>query len=146
MKYLLYTVVVAVSVFGLTSEPQVSSQEGHSKEDKTKILEECLTPDRPKPHVEGNMKRNAVLCGKAISLPKPSYPEEAKSQKITGFVSVEIVIDEKGSVIWAKAVEGHHLLKSAAVKAACLARYFPTEISGRPIKTRGVIGYRFVGD
>jgi TonB family protein len=146
MKYLVYAAVIAVCVFGIALGAQVSSQEGHSKEEQARILEECLIPDRPKPQIEGNIKRNAVLCGKATSLPKPSYPDEAKAQKITGTVSVEIIIDEKGSVIWANAVEGHALLRTAAVKAACQARYSPTKISGRPIKVRGEIGYRFVSE
>ncbi len=146
MKYLIHIVAVAISVFGFAAEPQIKSQAEQSKEEQAKVLEDCITPDRPKPFVEGNMKRNSVLCGKAISLPKPSYPEEAKAQKISGDVSVEIVIDERGTVVWAKALNGHPFLTTAAVKAACRARYSPTEVSGRPIKTHGVIGYKFVND
>ena len=50
--------------------------------------DECWTPGRPKPKVEIGLDGGPVLCGRAISLPKPSYPEEAKRQKISGAVRV----------------------------------------------------------
>lgn len=112
-----------------------------SDDPRAKKVEECNTPDRPKPEVTNKM--NMGLCGKAISLPKPDYPEEAKKQKVSGVVHIEIVIDEEGDPIWAKAVEGHPLLQEASVKAACQSRYSPHKISGEPIKVRTVITYNF---
>ena len=111
--------------------------------EERKSIEECTTPDRPKPEVEAG-KESPVLCGKAISLPKPAYPEEAKAQRIFGVVRINVVIDEKGKVIWARAVEGHPLLQGAALKAACQARYSPERISGRAIKVSTVISYNFL--
>lgn len=114
-------------------------------EERLKLLETCSTPDRPKPPVEMEMKAD-VLCGKAISLPKPPYPEEAKAKGISGIVRISVVTDEDGNVIWAKAVEGHPLLQPAALKAACQARYSPEKISNRPIKVNRVITYNFVNE
>lgn len=143
MKRFLNLALIAVVLLSLGAKPQ-TDQEAKLKEGRDKILETCLNPDSPRPIVEAKFQRNAVLCGKAISLPKPSYPKEAKVQEISGSVSVEVVIDEQGRVEWAKAVEGHPLLRTAAVEAACQARYSPTTVSGRMIKTQSVIGYMFV--
>ena len=90
------------------------------------------------------MNRIGQLCGKAISLPKPAYPEEAKKQKISGVVQIEIVTDEQGNVIWAKAIEGHPLLRANSLKAACQSRHSPYQISGQPVKASGVITYNFL--
>lgn len=87
--------------------------------------------------------RGGVLNSKATSLPDPAYPEVAKTARATGTVTVQVVIDEKGKVISARAVSGHPLLRQAAVDAARQARFSPTKLSGTPVKVSGVITYNF---
>src|SRR2546423_12896023 len=85
-----------------------------------------------------------VLNGKAIVLPKPDYPADAKSAGAAGSVAVQVTIDEMGSVIEAKALSGHPLLQQSAVNAALQARFSPTSLMGEPVKVTGVIVYNFV--
>lgn len=85
-----------------------------------------------------------VLNGKAITLPKPSYPAIAKSASASGLVVVEVTIDEMGDVIEARATRGHELLRAAAVDAARQAKFTPTKLSGQPVKVSGMITYNFV--
>jgi TonB family protein len=110
-------------------------------DERAKIAEECSMPDRARP--DAAIKR-PVLSGKAISYPKPSYPERARGTNASGTVIVDVVIDEWGRVIWAKAVSGHPLLQEVSVKAACRARYTPMKVSGRAVKVNSVITYNFV--
>jgi protein TonB len=84
------------------------------------------------------------LNGKAISLPKPTYPAIARSARAAGTVVVQVTIDETGKVISARAVSGHPLLQAAAVQAAYGARFSPTQLSGQPVKVTGTISYNFV--
>ncbi|MDT4954625.1 MAG: Ca-activated chloride channel [Acidobacteriota bacterium] len=84
-----------------------------------------------------------VLNGKAISLPKPLYPQGAKSMHVSGMVTVEVLLNEEGKVISARAVEGIISLRQAAVDAARLARFSPTMLSGQPVKVVGFINYKF---
>jgi TonB family protein len=84
-----------------------------------------------------------VLNGKALSLPKPVYPQVAKSSRASGLVVVEVVIDEAGKIISAKAVDGPTILRQAAVQAAQEARFSPTMLSGQPVKVTGQINYNF---
>ncbi len=86
----------------------------------------------------------SVLNGKAISLPKPDYPLEAKSAKAGGVVSVQVLIDEQGNVESANAVSGHELLFATSEKAARGAKFSPTLLEGVPVKVQGVIVYNFV--
>jgi VWFA-related protein/TonB family protein len=84
-----------------------------------------------------------VLNGRAVVLPAPAYPPSAKSQRAAGTVTVEVLLDEEGKVVEARAVEGHPALRQSAVEAARRARFSPTILSGRPVKVTGVITYRF---
>ena len=96
-------------------------------------------PTPPRAPISGG-----VLNGKAISLPKPQYPAIAKAAHAAGTVTVQVLIDENGSVVSAKAVSGHPLLQAVAVAAARQARFSPTKLSGQPVKVTGVIQYNFV--
>ncbi|MFL6468647.1 MAG: energy transducer TonB [Pyrinomonadaceae bacterium] len=100
-------------------------------------------PPPPKKEVPKQIS-GGVLNGKAISLPKPAYPPAAKAVRAAGSVSVQVLIDENGSVVSASAVSGHPLLRAAAVGAARGARFSPTKLSGQPVKVSGVITYNFV--
>jgi TonB family protein len=84
-----------------------------------------------------------VLNGKALALPKPVYPPQARAAHASGIVTVEVVIDEAGKVISTKAVDGPMILRQAAVVAAQGARFSPTLLSGQPVKVSGQINYNF---
>jgi len=97
------------------------------------------TPTPPRAPISGG-----VLNGKAINLPKPGYPPIARAAHAAGTVVVQVLIDENGNVVSAKAVSGHPLLQAVAVAAARQARFSPTKLSGQPVKVTGVIQYNFV--
>ena len=84
-----------------------------------------------------------VLNGTAVSLPSPGYPDTARKMRASGMVTVDVVIDEEGKVISAKASAGPTILREAAVTAAMRARFSPTTLSGQPVKVSGVINYKF---
>ena len=67
----------------------------------------------------------------------------AKNIRVQGRVSVQVLIDEQGRVMSAKAVDGHPLLVAAAQQAALQARFKPTLLSQVPVKVSGVITYDF---
>jgi len=85
-----------------------------------------------------------VLNGRAISLPRPSYPREARASGAGGVVVLQVTINEKGDVISAHAVQGHTLLRAAGESAAARAKFTPTLLCGQPVKVTGVITYNFV--
>jgi TonB family protein len=85
-----------------------------------------------------------TLNGKATSLPKPFYPEEAKRNKVEGQVTVRIVVDENGKVISAQAIDGPQPLRGPAEEAARQATFTPTTQNGITVKVTGVLTYNFV--
>lgn len=103
------------------------------------------TPPPAPVHVPPRIvKSSVVLNGKALVLPKPLYTALAKSAHAEGTVTVQVLIDEQGRVVSAKAVSGHPLLTLEAQKAAYLARFSPTMIDSSPVKVSGVITYNFI--
>ncbi len=76
--------------------------------------------------------------------PELVYPPAARAVQAAGLVSVDVVIDEDGKVIWAKVIEGHPLLHAAALRAACHTRFKPVvDCIKRRLKTNTVIYYNF---
>ena len=73
-----------------------------------------------------------------------AYPALARAAHFSGTVTVQVVIDEQGNVTAAHVVDGHPLLPSVSVAAACQARFSPTLLEGEPVKVTGVIKYNFI--
>lgn len=100
-------------------------------------------PQTPQTPQDPNQKRGPVNAGmlnaKAIYLPRPQAPADAH-----GIVLVQVLIDEQGGVIEAKAVSGPQNLHAAAVTAARLARFMPTVLAGQPVQVSGTLSYNFV--
>ncbi len=94
--------------------------------------------EKPRGPVSGG-----VVNGKASYLPKPPYPAAAVALNLQGKVDVQVMIDESGKVISAKAVSGHPFLKAAAERSAWQAKFEPTYLSKMPVKVTGVIVYNF---
>ena len=96
--------------------------------------------EKPKPAV----LPKKIINGDALSLPKPPYPPIAKQLGIQGTVNVQVLVDESGRVISAKAVAGNPALMRAAQQAALNARFSPTMIGDQAVKVSGIIIYNFV--
>ena len=86
--------------------------------------------------------RAGVVNGKALSLPKPEYPRNARGSSV---VRVAVLVGEDGNVERAGAYSGHPSLHESARDAACKARFQPTTLQGSPIKVYGSLTYNFVG-
>ena len=89
------------------------------------------------------LKISEVLNSKALSLPRPLYPAMARQIHLQGTVTVQVLIDETGRVLSAKALSGHPILIPDSQRAALQARFSPTTINGQPVKVSGVISYNF---
>lgn len=107
-------------------------------------IEVASPPPPPPASPKKTLNTSRVLNSQAIELPKPPYPSIAKVAGVQGIVTIQILIDEAGKVISAKALSGSPLLQPAAVRAAFQARFSPTIIGDQPVKVSGLITYNFV--
>ena len=99
----------------------------------------------PKPEIPKVLKvSQGVLTSKVLQLPSPAYPPLAKQMRLQGSINIQVLIDENGKVVSAKALSGHPILVRAAEAAAMQAKFSPTLLSNQPVKVSGVIIYNFV--
>ena len=103
-------------------------------------------PAEASPEAEslGQIVSGGVLNKKAVKKPAPEYPPIARSGRVSGTVTVQLVVDERGNVVSAVAISGHPLLQAASVEAARKAKFEPTTLCGQPVKVSGVVTYNFV--
>jgi TonB family protein len=85
-----------------------------------------------------------IVNGKAIELPAPKYPAEAKKAHAAGEVQVKVLIDRTGKVLSAEVIFGPDVFREVSVEAAKRAKFTPTLLAGVPVKVSGIIIYRFV--
>ncbi len=150
-KYHFYAVMI---IGGGESDPLVSRflssfklGKMHTPQLPDKSIGDAVQPNNPPEPWSGQLPANmapisaGVLNGKAIELPLPKYPREARA---SGLVTVQVVVDEQGKVISAEAVGGPDVLREAATNAAWKARFSKTRLMGQLVKVTGVLVYRFV--
>jgi protein TonB len=121
--------------------PQLHSTVG-AADSQPLVVSETEQPAKFTPRILKPVSKG-VLNGSAISLPTPTYPDTAMRMHTSGVVLVEVVIDENGKIISARALSGPPTLRDAAVQAANRARFSPTKLSGQPVKVTGTINYNF---
>lgn len=109
------------------NQPQNPGQTNQNKENQGQ-------PNQKKGPIAGGM-----LNAKAIYLPVPEVP----AGEAAGVVLVQVLVDEQGSVIDARAVSGPQHLHAAAMNAARLARFNPTLLMGEPVRVSGTLSYNF---
>ena len=101
-------------------------------------------PEEKKPEPPKIIRKSGgVLQGSATRKVEPTYPPLAKAARVNGQVVVEVTVDEQGNVISARALNGHPLLKDAAVNAAKGWKFSPTMLTGVPVKVIGTITFNF---
>lgn len=115
--------------------PNVATAQTPNPDPNSKEAQNAKNPNAKRGPISGG-----VLNGKAIYLPQPEAPLGAPS----GVVTIQVLIDEQGAVVEARAVSGPQNLHQAALNAARLARFSPTLLMGEPVKVTGILSYNFV--
>ncbi|ODS56440.1 MAG: hypothetical protein ABS36_08635 [Acidobacteria bacterium SCN 69-37] len=94
------------------------------------IADASAVPPAPEPY--GETREAKLIFG-----PSPSYPPLARQARIAGVVSVDLVVDEEGRVVDAKANRSANpILGAAAVAAVSEWRYLPALRHGQPVPVR----------
>lgn len=80
---------------------------------------------------------------KLISQPRPIYPALAKQARISGTVTMQVLIGKDGHVENMSLVKGHPLLASAALDAVKDWVYEPTLLNGNPVEVLTTVDVNF---
>lgn len=84
-----------------------------------------------------------ALQANAIRKVQPPYPGIAKAAGAEGAVQVTITVNENGEVTSAQAVNGHPLLREAAVEAGKQWKFQQTELNGKAVPVQGTLTFNF---
>ena len=98
--------------------------------------------DRP-PSSKTVRKSGDVLQNTAIIRHMPLYPKAARASKAKGPVTVEVTIDEEGSVIAARPISGPEELRDAALAAARRWKWVPERVDRNRARVVGTITLSF---
>jgi protein TonB len=79
--------------------------------------------------------RDVDRAPRLLRVVKPTYPSDAFVKKIEGTVLLEIVIDDRGSVVKTRIVQSIPLLDAAAIAAVRQWIFAPAVQRGRPVAT-----------
>ncbi|HLA94544.1 MAG TPA: energy transducer TonB [Pyrinomonadaceae bacterium] len=92
--------------------------------------------------VVGEVK--GTVLSKAVILPKPDYPAEARWAGAEGIVRVQVTVDQEGNVAKAEALSGDAALIGPAEDAARRTKFrIARNENGQPIEVTGVLAYSF---
>jgi TonB family protein len=83
------------------------------------------------------------LIDKATQKVNPLYPATARNVRLTGVVTVYLVINENGVVETVQRTSGPQMLRQAAVDAAKRWKFQPTMVDGQPVRVAGYISFNF---
>ncbi|HUF02565.1 MAG TPA: energy transducer TonB [Aridibacter sp.] len=83
------------------------------------------------------------LIGYATRRVSPIYPRQARTMRLTGVVTVQIVVDEDGSVAEINDANGPPMLTRAAEDAIWKWKFRPFMRDGQPVKAAGFISFNF---
>ncbi|HLK05891.1 MAG TPA: TonB family protein [Candidatus Acidoferrum sp.] len=95
------------------------------------------TPTAPIP-VGGEVKSVQLIS----SVP-PVYPQLARTQRISGDVKIDALIDESGRVTGMKVVSGPVLLHQAAMDSLRQWKYRPASLDGKPVAMHLLVTVQF---
>jgi periplasmic protein TonB len=98
-------------------------------------------PSKPKPRE--TIRIGIVDPAMLVRQVAPVYPPLAVKTGVSGTVTLEAIIDEEGNVKVMKVIDGHILLRDAAITAVNQWKYTPTVQNGEPIQVVAIFKVNF---
>ena len=85
----------------------------------------------------------AVKTAQLLTSTRPIYPAFAKTQRVSGDVKIDALIDATGRVTTMKVVSGPAMLHQAAMDALHLWKYQPATLDGKPVPIHLAVTIQF---
>ncbi len=107
-------------------------------------------PSAPAAQIEPEIARKDLpvvggdLSGMEVNVPEPEYPAEARTEGVSGTVTIRVQVNQKGRVILARSSGGDWRLQAAAVAAAQKATFSPEKLAVHGKVVSGTITYNFI--
>jgi protein TonB len=112
------------------------------KAEEKKPVENNVAKNTPKVNDDSPLPVGSLI-GYATKRVNPVYPRQARNMRMTGTVTVEILVDKDGKVTEVGDTQGPTLLKRAAADAVRKWRFRPFERDGEPVEAKGFVSFNF---
>ena len=86
----------------------------------------------------------AMVPARVLSQPQPTLPPWAVDVQVDGVVTMDVTIDENGSVASTKVLSGPRPLQREAERAIGLWQFEPAEINGKPTSSHLTLSVQFL--
>jgi protein TonB len=83
------------------------------------------------------------LVGYATRRVNPVYPRQARAMRMTGVVTIQLLIDEDGTVAKINDTDGPAMLSQAASDAVRKWKFRPFTRDGQPVQATGFVSFNF---
>jgi TonB family protein len=103
----------------------------------------AATPSAGGNETAGKPLEVGSLLPRAAQQVAPTYPATARNARITGKVTVFLMVDERGTVASVERTDGPELLRRAAEDAARRWKFRPTIVNGQPVRVSGFLNFNF---
>jgi TonB family protein len=84
-----------------------------------------------------------VKTAQLLTSTRPTYPAFAKTQRVSGDVKIDALIDASGRVTTMKVVSGPAMLHQAAMDALHVWKYQPATLDGKPVPVHLTVTIQF---
>ncbi len=128
------------------SDPPRSGSAKRSRPPAKRVAVRKTPTSRPTPRAWDGFvvgDKYTFLNFEVVSAAKPYHTREAKASGASGLVQVEVLIDERGNVVSARARTGNKLLHPEAERAALESKFNKPMVYGKPARAVGFLVYRF---
>jgi TonB family protein len=98
----------------------------------------AIVPAAPIPLSADKFAANCLVC------PAPSYPQQARRQRITDTVVLSAIVGKDGRVRDVRVIRGNEVLAKAAVDTVRNWRYRPQIVDGEPVEVTASISIAFI--
>lgn len=95
------------------------------------------------PDASNELTNFGALNRFAQRLVTPVYPQVERQRNTEGLVTVEVMLDEEGKVLSAKATSGPRGLRQAAEDAVRRSRFNAVKVGDKAVKATGFINFNF---
>jgi TonB family protein len=95
------------------------------------------------PFLRPGAAANVFIPAVTIQKIQPLFPPEARGSPISGTVSVMVSIDDAGSVVSARAIDGPYMFRRASEEAARKWKFRPATRDGRNVESQQTIQFKF---
>lgn len=133
-----------VRIIGSAKKKKRESKAGEDQPNVRSSLgnEKPSQPDKKKTSKPESLTLGSLI-GYATRKVNPIYPRQAKSMRLTGVVTIKIMVDEDGSVADIVDMEGPSMLTRAAEDAIRKWKFRPFKRDGQPVKASGFVSFNF---